>query len=143
MFEGFMIREVDVTILLSDGDGREWREVKEEELGQVPPERMGRVICGIPDRNIECWLCADPVWLANELHLDAHVFQVDEPKRAFERAMEITRDDKKEERIADLVRRGPLRRWLDNPSFEDFYETARDLSQVLDCAFENLRDAAD
>jgi hypothetical protein len=55
--------------------------------------------------------------------------------------MGIDRDDHKETEIAALVCHAPLRRWLLNPSFEDFYEQTRNKSQVLGCAVENLREA--
>jgi pantoate kinase len=56
--------------------------------------------------------------------------------------MGIDRDDRKEEAISDLVREAPLHSWLRNPSFEDFYNQVRRMSQRLGCQIENIREAS-
>ena len=47
----------------------------------------------------------------------------------------------KEEEIAMLVEGAPLRQWLGNRSFKDFYERLRDKSQQMGCDIENLLEA--
>ncbi len=123
----------------SDGDGENWQEVKQNELEYLPAERRQQVVFGVPDRNIECWICADPHWLAEQVGGDAQLFMNNNPKNAFQVALGIGRD-KKEELISELVQRAPVHRWLVNRSFEDFYEQLRDCSQVHGCHIENLRD---
>lgn len=54
--------------------------------------------------------------------------------------MTITGFDRKAEEIARLVRQAPLRQWLDNPSFKEFYGRLRDQSQQRGCTIENLLD---
>ena len=61
----------------------------------------------------------------------------------FESALGITvrnRRDKEEE-IAGLVQAAPLRKWLDNRSFEDFYEKLWRKSKELGCQIDNLRES--
>jgi len=139
MLEAFALRGIDVVVFLADGDGENWQEVKQNELEYLPAERRQQVVFGVPDRNIECWICADPHWLAEQVGGDAQLFMNNNPKNAFHVALGIGRD-KKEELISELVQRAPVHRWLVNRSFEDFYEQLRDCSQVHGCHIENLRD---
>lgn len=141
MCDAFALKGIAAVVFLADGDGEDWRAVQVSEKTYIPAERLHQIVFGVPDRNIECWLCYDARWLSAELGTDAERFMVDDPKNAFERAIGITRDDKKEAVISDLVGRAPLQRWIAHPSFEDFYEQVRDLSQRLGCEIENVRDA--
>jgi len=83
-------------------------------------------------------LCADRDWIAKETGRQAEDFDVADPKGAFEKALGITGFDRKEEEIAMLVNQAPLRHWLGNRSFKDFYERLRDKSQQMGCRIENL-----
>ncbi len=127
-------------IFITDGDGADWRTVLRNERQRFPQGRLIQSVHGVADRNIECWICADPAWLAQQVGENALIFRTVDPKQAFERALGINRDDKKEDEIADLVRRAPVRSWLSNASFEDFYERIRDLSQLLGCEIQNERE---
>ncbi len=97
------------------------------------------------DRNIECWLCADSHYIAKETGREAVDFDVDDPKDAFESAMDISRDDKQESKIAAFVGDAPvtvLKRWAQNSkSFEDFYDQLRAVSGQRECVIENLRES--
>lgn len=139
--EAFILKGVNVAVIITDANGRPWREVKMENSNKLSPERRNVTITAIPDRNIESWICADPRYVGEKLNVDAGQFDVPDPKHAFERAAGVSRDDKKEELIAELVEHAPLANWLRNESFEEFYENARDLSQQLGCNIENLRTA--
>lgn len=55
--------------------------------------------------------------------------------------MNISGLDKREAEIAELVVRAPLRNWLVNPSFEEFYQALRRKSKDLKCPIENLLDS--
>jgi len=136
----FVLAGVDVMIFLTDGNGNDWRAVQQNERASFPADRLFQALHGVPDRNIECWICADADWLGHELHVDPDSLRAEDPQGVFEAAMGITRDDKQEERISALVLRAPLRSWLRNRSFEGFYDGARALSQRLGCAIENLRE---
>lgn len=138
----FSARSADLMVFLTDADTGSWREVQAEERSCFPPEFLNRSIHGVTERNIECWICADPEWIGRRVDVPPAVFRVPDPKGAFERALEVDRDDRKEREIAELVCAAPLRNWLVSPSFEDFYEQARDMSQQLGCSVENLRDGA-
>ena len=140
MCEEFVEKGVDAMIFVTDGDGRPWRDVKREEREKFPQKRLVLAVHGVTDRNIECWICTDADYVANRLGIPAAELRVEDPKGRFETAMGITRDDKREDEIAQLVREAPLRQWLRSPSFEDFYEQVRRLSQMLGCEIENVRE---
>jgi hypothetical protein len=127
-------------VFLTDANDRPWRDVQQDERDKFPPEWLPLTIHGVPDRNIECWLCAEPDWLGNQLGCGGGQFRVDDPKNAFESTMGISRDDRKEAEISSLVRDAPLWRWLSKDSFEDFYGQVRRMSLQLDCTIENLLD---
>ena len=101
-------------------------------------------VYGMADRNIECWLCADPQYIAQETGREAGDLSVDDPKGAFESAMHVSRDDKQESKIAALVRNAPtdvLKHWLQHSrSFEDFYDQLWAVSRQRECDLENLRE---
>jgi len=139
--EQFVEQNVEVMVFLTDADTEPWREVQRNERSRFPAEHLPHAVHGVADRNVECWICADPQWLARELGAGPEQFQCENPKRAFERVLGISRDDSKEAEIAALVSKAPLHRWLIEPSFEDLYEQLRDQSQQLGCCVENLRDS--
>jgi len=98
-------------------------------------------IHGVADRNIECWICADPQYVAHALGVRVQELLVSDPKGRFESALGIGGGDLKENEITRLVRDAPLHAWLQKPSFEDFYEQVRDVGQRRGCQIENLRDS--
>jgi hypothetical protein len=138
--EEFVAKGVDVMVFLTDCDNSDWRQIQRNERGKFPEERRDLAIHGVADRNIESWLSLDAAWLAHELGVEVATFRVEDAKDAFEKAIGISRDDKKEAEIASLVERGPLQNWIDDASFDDFYLQIRAMSQRLDCQIENLRD---
>ncbi|MFH1117089.1 MAG: hypothetical protein V1792_24490, partial [Pseudomonadota bacterium] len=79
--------------------------------------------------------------IANRTNLPPTEFMVDDPKRVFESAMQITTFEKREDDIASLVREAPLHRWLSNRSFEAFYDALWRKSKSFACRIENLRDS--
>jgi len=138
--EALLLKGVQAVVILTDADEADWRDVKRNEYPKLPAEVLHCAILGVTDRNVECWLCADPEWLGRKLGVSPDLFRCDDPKEPFKRAMGITRDEKKEGKIAALVAEAPLARWLASPSFEDFYEQVRDVSQQRGCSIENLRE---
>lgn len=140
--EELAIKSVHVMMFLVDADEREWRDVKRQMSQLLPEARRELVILGVAERNVECWICADPNYIATMLRVPQEELRVPEPKGRFESAMRISGADRKEPEIAALVENAPLHKWLANASFEDFYEQIRDVSQRLRCDMENLRDAA-
>lgn len=130
----------DVVVFLTDNDKSEWRERWKDEISKLPQERLEQIILGIADRNIESWLTCDSEWLSGVRNIDPAEFDCEDPKTPFTKAMGITRDDRKEEEIADLVCEAPLKKWLRNDSFKKFYDQARDIGQRLKCGIENIKD---
>ena len=138
--EQFAVVGVDAMVFLTDGDGADWREVQRNEREKFPAERLHYAIHGVADRNIESWICCEPIWIARELRAEPESFQVEDPKGVFEGLLGIDRDSKHEDEISGLVERAPLRSWLETSrSFEGFYEDVRRSSQRLGCEIENLR----
>lgn len=139
----FWQKGCDVIVFLSDADVDDWRDIQRREVGKLPDSMRPFAVYGMADRNIECWLCADPQYMAKKTDRKAEDFADDDPKRAFEAAMHVSRDDKRESQIAQLVREAPavvLQQWLQNSrSFEDFYDQLWAISKQRECGIENLR----
>jgi len=131
---------VDLIVFLRDANNENWRGVLRADEGRCRPNHAHLAVFSVCDRNVECWLCADANWIAGQTQQVACEFNVPDPKCVFERAMGITRSDRKEEEIAHLVRHAPLHEWLGNRSFRDFYERLRARSQQMGCDIENLLD---
>jgi hypothetical protein len=136
----FSIKRVDVMVFLTDADRRAWREVQKDDRAKFPPECLDRAIHGVADRNIECWLCAEPGWLGKRLGIEPQQLRCEDPKGVFEHAMGVSQDDNQEAEIAQTVKDAPLKSWLDNSSFEDFYRQAWHQSKQAGCTIENLRE---
>jgi len=141
----FWQKSCDVIVILSDADETNWREIQRREVGKLPDSIEPFAVYGMADRNVECWLCADARYIAKETGRAAEDFAVADPKGAFESAMDISRDDKRESKIAEVVREARpdvLQHWLGNsPSFKDFYNQLRTVSKQRECAIENLRES--
>lgn len=133
----------EVLVFLCDADDDAWREVRRLGNERIPQALQVFTTCGVADRNIECWLCADPQYVAQQTGRDPKEFEVDDPKGPFESAMSISRDDRKEKEIAGFVVTAPLDRWLKNSrSFEDFFDQLWRVSKQRDCEIENLRESS-
>lgn len=123
-------KDADAIVFLTDADEQDWRQVKRAENEFVPSEFRHLTLYGVADRNIECWLAADPGYLAHRLNVPPQSLDVTDPKGVFEHSLGITSFDRREEEIASIVCEAPLRNWLKrSPSFQAFYEDARVLSK--------------
>lgn len=131
----------ELIVFMRDANNENWREVLKDDSDRCGGNHCDFVIFAVCDRNIECWLCADPDLIASQTSRTATEFRVTDPKRVFESAMHITTFNKKEDEIASFVRAAPLHRWLsNNRSFEEFYDALRQKSKGFVCRIENLRD---
>ena len=130
----------EVIVFLRDANNEPWRDVLRGELARCRPDHQHLTVFGVCDRNVECWICADADWISRETGQPANEFRAADPKDVLESALGISRDDRKEQAIADLVSRAPLRNWLVNSSFEAFYDEVRRLGVARDCPVENVRD---
>jgi len=133
---------IDLIVFLRDANKEPWRGVLRDDAARCRPEHRHLAVFGVCDRNIECWLCADADWIAQQTDGAPDAFRAGDPKAAFESAMGITGHDKKEDDIAALVKHAPLHRWLANRSWEDFYDKLRQESRQRSCTIENLRESA-
>lgn len=132
------IKGVDSIVFLTDSNGPAWREVLRSENRRCRAEHQHLAVFGVCLRNVECWLAADPDYIANYFGRQRQEFSIDDPKGVVEAAFGITRTEKKEAEIAAFVVDAPLHRWLRNPSFEEFYKSLRGMSRQLGCEIENL-----
>lgn len=126
--------------MLRDANNENWRDVQQADAKCCSPQHQQDAIFGVCDRNVECWLTADADYASVQTGRPAEDYRVDDPKTVFENAMGITSLDRKEARIADFTRGAPLRAWLNNRSFEDFYGQLRQKSKERNCQIENLRE---
>ncbi len=132
----------DLVIFLTDSnddDPKAWRYVLREEEARIPPNYEHFVLVGVCQRNVECWFCSDAEWLSRMTGRCASDFQAIDPKGVFESAMLISCRDRKEKEIAGLASIAPLHRWLQNRSFEHFFDKLWQKSKELGCSIENIR----
>ena len=125
-------------VFLTDSNVAEWREVLRGEEERCPAEYQHLAVFGVCLRNPECWLSADADHIANHFGRHPAEFRIEDPKGIVESCFGVTRTDKKEIEIAEFVGGAPLRHWLNNASFEDFYIKLRGKSRELGCQIENL-----
>jgi hypothetical protein len=130
----------DLIIFLRDANDENWREVLKKDQEKCGPEHRHLALFAVCDRNIECWFCCSPDWLAQKTASSPDNFRVPDPKEVFEKALGIMARERKEEEIAAIVVEAPLREWLTNPSFEHFYGALWRKSKEQGCQIENLRE---
>ena len=133
-----IFKGVDFAIFMRDANTEDWREVLKTDQARCLAEHQHLVVFAVCDRNVECWLCTDPSWIAARTGRTQAEFSFQDPKGAFESALQIKSVDKKEPEIAALVKEAPLRVWLRNKSFEAFYDQLRQKYKELGCQIENL-----
>ncbi len=135
------VKGCNVIIILTDTDNNELGEVLKAEKRYIPDEMQNIVILGVTERNIECWICADADYVAGNYPCNVKDLRVNDPQMSFQTAIKITRDDKKEDEIADLVGNYPsLRPMLKMPSFKRFYNETRAFAQQNGCKIPNELD---
>src|ERR1051325_853153 len=134
------LKRVDLIIFLTDSNGPNWREVQRGDAEKFPAQYKHLAVFGVCLRNPECWLSTDADHIANQFNRNAAEIRIAEPKSIVESCFCVTRMDKKEGEIAEFVRAAPLRHWLSNPSFQDFFDKLWQKSKELGCQIENLRD---
>lgn len=128
----------NLVVFLCDSNDEEWRDVLKAEEARCPSEHSNHTVFGVCLRNAECWLAADRDHIANHFGRSRAEFAMEDPKGSVESAFGVSKRDRKEDEIAAFVRSSPLRRWLINSSFKEFYERLRQKSRELDCPLENL-----
>jgi hypothetical protein len=126
-------------VFLRDANDEDWRAVLKGDQSRCRQEHKHLTVFGVCERNVECWFCSDADWIAKRMSKPTSDFRTDDPKRVFNEAMGISTFDKKEEEIVDLIQDAPLQNWLNNCSFEEFYNQLWQKSKELGCSIENLR----
>jgi len=132
----------DLIVFLRDSNLEDWRNVLKADEAECPPEYRHRVIFGVCARNAECWLAADPDHLAAKRGRSRADFAADDPSPAVKAVFRLVGFDKEQQEpdVAAFVTTAPLHRWLQNKSFENFYEQLWQISKQSGCPLENLRD---
>lgn len=133
----------DLIIFLRDSNLEDWRDVLRADESKCPPEYRHRVVFGVCARNAECWLASDPDHLAATLGRNRADFVIDDPSPTVKAAFGLVGFDKEQQeaRVSAYVAGAPLHRWLQNRSFENFYEQLWQQSKQSGCDLENLRES--
>ena len=132
----------NLIVFLRDANDEAWRDVLKADEAKCPSEYRHRVIFGVCDRNAECWLAADPDHLAAKIGGSRHDYITKDPSSAVKAKFGLVGFNKEQQEpcIADYVANAPLSQWLNNKSFENFYEQLWQKSKELQCPnMENLR----
>jgi len=131
----------DLIVFLRDSNLEPWRDVLRADESKCPPEYRHRVVFGVCDRNAECWLACAPDHLCAALGCSRPELNVDDPSPIVKKVFGLIGFDKQEQefRVTDYVKSAPLKQWLHNRSFENFYEQLWHQSQQNGCVLENLR----
>jgi hypothetical protein len=138
-----MFKGADLIVFLRDANDENWRDVLKKDDARCSPQARHLAVFGVCNRNVESWLCCQCSWIASHTGRQPDEFRVDDPKGIFESAIGISRSDKKEETIANLLQDAPLKHWLTNLSFADFYDKLWNKSKfIAGCNLENLRQSA-
>ncbi len=134
---------VDLIIFLRDANLEVWRDVLKADEAKCPAEYRHRVIFGVCDRNAECWLAEAPDHLSAAVGCSRSELDEADPSPFVKKAFGLIGFDKEqqESRVAAYVVGAPLKLWLHNKSFEDFYERLWNQSKQphMGCTLENLR----
>ena len=133
----------DALVVLTDADANRWQDVKRRESKKVPDDCRHLTLFGVADRNVECWLAADPGALAAELGCRAEEIPTDDPSDFVKQRFGFTGRDRREaakEQVREYVARAPLKSWIGaSDSFADFHDDARRLAARTGCAIPNER----
>ena len=131
----------DALVVLTDADANRWQDVKRREWRRVPDDCQHLTLFGVADRNIECWLAADPGALAKELECRAEEIPTPNPSTFVKQRFGLNDRGRKKtakERVREYVARAKLRSWIGaSASFADFYDEARGLAARTGCAIPN------
>jgi len=134
------VKQADMIVFLTDSNVNPWREVKEGDAEKCPVQYQHLSVFGVCLRNSECWLAADPGYIAKCFGRNEPEFRVDDPKGIVESSFGVTCTEKQEAAIAEFVCGAPLHQWMTNPSFEDFFDQLWQKSIERGCDIENLRE---
>ncbi len=131
----------DPIIFLRDSNLEDWRDVLKGDQGKCPPEFRHLALFGVCDRNAECWLAADADHLAAKLGRARDELTTEDPSPVVKSGFGLVGFDKeqKEPDVAAYVQAAPIKNWLRNRLFEQFYEQLWHKSKELGCQIENLR----
>ena len=134
----------DLIVFLRDSNREAWRDVLRGDEARCPAEYRHLAIFGVCDRNAECWLAADPDHLAQHLGRPRHELVAEDPSPFIKAGFGMVGFDKeaKEPELAAYVATAPIRNWLRNSSFENFYDQLWRKSKDFGCDLENLRERA-
>ena len=130
----------DLVIFLRDANEENWRDVLKADEAKCPVECRHRVVFGVCDRNAECWLASGADHLCAATGCSRERLGSGDPAAIVKKAFGLVGFDKEQQEphVSAYVQRAPLKQWLQNKSFESFYQQLWNQSKTHACALENL-----
>jgi hypothetical protein len=136
-------KRVNAVVRFTDADRTRWQDVRRDELAVFPNSARSVLVCGVAVNNTEEWLALCPEYLSAQLDLDGTAIQND-PNRSSLIKGAIDRKRGPEDKVSDVVARlvssAPdhvFKRWLQEPSFRDFYVECRRIAARFECVTPN------
>lgn len=138
--ELFEFKGCDYVVVLTDSNSDNpnfWKKVKRQELQKIDEKYHDRLVFGVPQRNIECWLCADEKQAAAWLSCSEPQVRQADPSDFVKSLLGLDLEEKLKDFLAQVI----LKPWIQGSrSFQDFWEQVRDLSQRNECSLPNEAD---
>jgi len=136
-------RRVNAVVRFTDADRARWQDVRRDELAVFPESAQSVLVCGVAVNNTEEWLALCPEYMGEQLGLDPTAIQNDPDRSSIIKgAIDRKRaaDEKGSDVVARLVSSAPepvFKRWLQEPSFRDFYVECRRIASQFGCQTRN------
>ena len=130
----------DCVVILLDADEDPWHVKRDNERSKLPADYRELTAIGAPERNIECWLSADPDDLASQTGCDAGEIrrvQSDDPKGVVGAAFKRKADQSGRplyDLVEGFVHHAPRANWLSaQRCYKAFHNECRELATKLNC----------
>lgn len=135
----YLQNRADIVVRLTDADGLRWQDVNHGEQEAFPEATKSVLVCGTAVNNTEDWLALDTGRLAKELGVEKADIQAS-PERSSVIKAAVVRSRRDDESVANVVKRlvqnappSVFKRWLQEPSLNDFYCECRRIATSMQC----------
>lgn len=135
----------DLIVRLTDAEDQSFQEIVREEKRRFPDAARELLICGACEPDIEHWLTVDLEWASNRLCFETRDLPSDRVARSGfikQRIRVLSQPDDYATFVACFVREAPpevMKRWLENPSFHQFYSECVRIAKRRDCRVNDER----
>ena len=139
--------EVTLGLLLVDADDEGWAARARGQHQRMPEELRDLLAVGVPDRDVECWLAADPHDLAAKVGGDEQAMlraRQQDLKALVHGAFRQAADREGVglyDLMASFVESAELREWFEQTSFEEFWHECQALARRVECELPPRGDA--